>query len=58
MCEVYRKVFGVEIPTRDTAHFERKPRAAAFGCDRTRRVLGWEPTCDWAQYVGEMPPDA
>ena len=56
--EVYRKVFGAEIPARDAALFERKPRAAAFGYDRSRRVLGWEPTGDWAQFVAETPPHA
>ena len=24
----------------------------------SRRVLGWEPTGDWAQFVAETPPDA
>ncbi|EDP62391.1 UDP-glucose 4-epimerase [alpha proteobacterium BAL199] len=52
------KAFGRPIAPKDPTVFERNPRAAAFGNARARRVLGWEPTGDWAEFVRQTTSTA
>lgn len=49
------RTYGRAIPARDPALFQRTPRTAAFGNDRARQLLGWEPTGDWNAFVRETP---
>ena len=54
--EFMARTYGREIPARDRGLFDRTPRAAAFGNDRARHRLGWEPTGDWRTFVRDTPP--
>lgn len=53
--EFMARAFGWPIEPTAPETFRRNPRAAAFGNDRARRLLGWEPTGDWEQFVRETP---
>ena len=47
--ELLERSLGECPPVRDEAYFEADPFASVFDLRKAKRLLGWEPKCDWRE---------